>query len=321
MQPVIEIDKLSKDYMVGFWRPKPQRALDDLSIQVYKGEIFGFLGGNGAGKTTTLKILMGLIFPTSGTARILSAPLTDMNMRKKIGFLPEAPYFYDYLTAKEFLTYCAKIFALPTKLYTERINSLLKLVDLEFAANRQLRKFSKGMLQRIGIAQALVNDPEIVFMDEPMSGLDPIGRREVRDIIRSLREQGKTIFFSTHILSDVEVLCDRVAILQKGKLAGYGKLSELQGQRDTTMEIVVQGIKSTDIETFKNKADKVIETAVGLNIQVPDETHIDELLVLIRKHNGKLISINPLKTALEDFFVKPSSSEKQETKVKEVMQS
>ncbi len=321
MQPVIEIDNLSKDYMVGFWRPKPQRALDNLSLQVYKGEIFGFLGGNGAGKTTTLKILMGLIFATSGTARILSAPLTDMNMRKQIGFLPEAPYFYDYLTAKEFLTYCAKIFSLPPNVYNERISSLLKLVDLEFAANRQLRKFSKGMLQRIGIAQALINDPQIVFMDEPMSGLDPIGRREVRDIIRSLREQGKTIFFSTHILSDVEVLCDRVAILQKGKLAGYGKLSELQGQRDTTMEIVVQGINFSEKQIFENKANKVIETAAGLHIQVPDESHVDGILTLIRKHNGKLISINPLKTALEDFFVKPNSSEKPSSAVKETVQN
>lgn len=309
MKTVIEIDKLSKDYMVGFWRPKPQRALDNLSIQVYEGEIFGFLGGNGAGKTTTLKVLMSLIFPTSGTAKILDRPLDDINMRKHIGYLPEAPYFYDYLTAREFLTYCGKIFSLSNQECKNRISNLLKLVDLEFAADRQLRKFSKGMLQRIGIAQALVNDPKIVFMDEPMSGLDPIGRREVRDIIRSLREQGKTVFFSTHILSDVEVLCDRVSILKKGKLVGYGKLSELQDQRDSTLEVVVQGIKSTDISHFQEKAKKIIETASGIQIHIQDESYIDSVLALIRQHKGKLVSINPVKPALEDFFVKDSSAE------------
>lgn len=308
MKTVIEIDGLCKDYMVGFWRPQPQRALNKLSLQVNEGEVFGFLGGNGAGKTTTLKILMTLIFPTSGTAKILDKPIDDMEMRKQIGFLPEAPYFYDYLTAREFLDYCGKIFGIATDARNRRISELLKLVDLEFAADRQLRKFSKGMLQRIGIAQALVNDPKIVFMDEPMSGLDPIGRREVRDIIRSLREQGKTIFFSTHILSDVEVLCDRVAILRKGDLAGYGRLSELEGHRDPTMEITVQGISNENLTHFHTKAQKVVQTASGIQIHVPDESHIDEIILLVRKYNGQIVSINPLKTALEDFFVKEKAS-------------
>lgn len=304
MKAVIEIDKLCKDYMVGFWKPKPQRALNDLSIEVNEGEIFGFLGGNGAGKTTTLKILMTLMFPTSGNAKILGKPINDMEMRKQIGYLPEAPYFYDYLTAREFLDYCGKIFGIPNDARNRRVGELLKLVDLDFAGDRQLRKFSKGMLQRIGIAQALVNDPKVVFMDEPMSGLDPIGRREVRDIIRSLREQGKTIFFSTHILSDVEVLCDRVAILRKGNLAGYGKLSELEGTRDPTMEMLVQGISNEDLSHFQDKAKKIVKTASGVQIHVLDESKIDEILVLVRKYNGKIVSINPLKTALEDFFVK-----------------
>ncbi|MBI4854409.1 MAG: ABC transporter ATP-binding protein [Acidobacteria bacterium] len=308
MKTVIEIDNLCKDYMVGFWRPKPQRALNNLSLQVNEGEIFGFLGGNGAGKTTTLKILMTLMFPTSGSAKILGKSIDDLEMRKQIGYLPEAPYFYDYLTAKEFLDYCGKIFGLSNDARNRRINELLKLVDLDFAADRQLRKFSKGMLQRIGIAQALVNDPKIVFMDEPMSGLDPIGRREVREIIRSLREQGKTIFFSTHILSDVEVLCDRVAILRKGDLAGYGKLSELEGSRDATMEISVQGISNENLPHFCAKAQKVVQTASGLQIQIPDQSHIDEILLLVRKYDGKIISINPVKTALEDFFVKEKTS-------------
>lgn len=319
MKTVIEIDKLCKDYMVGFWRPKPQRALNDLSIQVEEGEIFGFLGGNGAGKTTTLKILMTLIFPTSGSAKILGKPIDNIEMRKQIGYLPEAPYFYDYLTAREFLDYCGKIFGISNDTRNRRISELLKLVDLEFASDRQLRKFSKGMLQRIGIAQALVNDPKVVFMDEPMSGLDPIGRREVRDIIRSLREQGKTIFFSTHILSDVEVLCDRVAILRKGNLAGYGKLSELEGSRDATMEMLVQGISIENLTYIQNKAQKVVQTASGIQIHVPDESQIDELLPLIRKYNGKVVSINPLKTALEDFFVKEKPSNKETTPEKSLV--
>jgi ABC-2 type transport system ATP-binding protein len=311
MKTVIEIDRLSKDYMIGFWRPKPQRALNDLSLQVNEGEIFGFLGGNGAGKTTTLKVLMTLIFPTAGSAKILDKPISDIEMRKQIGYLPEAPYFYEYLTAREFLDYCGKIFGLASDARNRRINELLKLVDLEFAADRQLRKFSKGMLQRIGIAQALVNDPKVVFMDEPMSGLDPIGRREVRDIIRSLREQGKTLFFSTHILSDVEVLCDRVAILRQGNLAGYGKLSELEGSRDSTMEILVQGITSENLTHFYSKAQKVIQTASGIQIHVPNESHIDEIIMLVRKYNGQIVSINPLKTALEDFFVKEKAADTQ----------
>lgn len=317
MKTVIEIDKLCKDYMIGFWRPKPQRALNDLSIQVNEGEIFGFLGGNGAGKTTTLKILMTLIFPTSGNAKILGKSISDIEIRKQIGYLPEAPYFYDYLTAREFLDYCGKIFGLSNDIRNRRISELLKTVDLEFAADRQLRKFSKGMLQRIGIAQALVNDPKVVFMDEPMSGLDPIGRREVRDIIRSLREKGKTIFFSTHILSDVEVLCDRVAILRKGNLAGYGKLSELEGNRDSTMEILVQGISTENLTHIQNKVQKILQTASGVQIHVPDESQIDEVLLLVRKYNGKIVSINPLKTALEDFFVKEKPSNVETTPAKE----
>lgn len=307
MKNVIEIDKLTKDYMVGFWRPRPQRALDGLSLEVKEGEIFGFLGGNGAGKTTTLKLLMSLIFPTSGTARILDRPISDTGMHQLIGFLPEAPYFYDYLTAKEFLDYCGKIYGLDRELRERRIKELLKLVDIESAHNTQLRKYSKGMLQRIGIAQSLINDPKIVFMDEPMSGLDPLGRREVRDIISSLRDQGKTVFFSTHILSDVEVLCDRVAILRRGKLVGYGKLSELQEQRDRTMEISAMGINHTALERFKAHSLNIKETAIGVNIQVADESQVDQIIALIRQANGQLVSVHPLKTSLEDFFIREAS--------------
>ena len=216
---VVEIDNLVKDYDVGFWRKRKVRALDGLCLTVNQGEIFGFLGANGAGKTTTLKLLMRLIFPTHGTARILDHDIADVSMHSLIGYLPENPYFYDYLTALEFLNFCGQIFGLSKVDRNNRSKQLLSRVKLdETKWNTQLRKFSKGMLQRVGLAQALVNDPEVIFLDEPMSGLDPIGRREVRDLIAVLRAEGKTVFMCSHILSDIEVLCDRVAILRCGRL-------------------------------------------------------------------------------------------------------
>src|SRR6476620_1635959 len=270
---VVEIENLSKDYELGFWRKRKVRALDKLSLTVEQGEIFGFLGANGAGKTTTLKLLMRLTFPTEGKARILGADIDDVSMHQRIGYLPENPYFYDYLTAREFLEYCAELFGFPSVKRRERAKDLLRSVHLEEKAwNTQLRKFSKGMLQRVGLAQALVNDPEVVFLDEPMSGLDPIGRREVRDLIASLRQTGKTIFMCSHILSDIEVLCDRVAILKKGKLAHIGRLNELRGlEGKANLEIIVTG---TDVESLSKQlsvehAFVITETADGVRIEVP----------------------------------------------------
>ena len=214
MNAIVEIENLTKDYEVGFLRKRKVRALDGLSLTVNQGEIFGFLGANGAGKTTTLKLLMRLIFPTAGSARILDRDIADVSMHSRIGYLPENPYFYDYLSALEFLTFCGQIFGFSKSDSNNRAKDLLRRVSLDESKwNTQLRKFSKGMLQRVGLAQALVNDPEVVFLDEPMSGLDPIGRREVRDLIAALRQEGKTVFMCSHILSDIEVLCDRVASL------------------------------------------------------------------------------------------------------------
>src|SRR5918993_3856930 len=236
---VVEITNLTKDYEVGFWRKRKVRALDDLSLSVDHGQIFGFLGANGAGKTTTLKLLMRLIFPTSGTARILDRDIHDVRMHERIGYLPENPYFYDYLTAREFLEYCAEIFGYRASERKKRTADLLARVRLdEKRWDTQLRKFSKGMLQRVGLAQSIINDPEIVFLDEPMSGLDPVGRREVRDLIAALRDEGKTVFMCSHILSDIEVLCDRVAILKRGRLAQAGSLDELRAQESNLIEVV-----------------------------------------------------------------------------------
>src|SRR5437016_7560709 len=237
--PIIEINNLTKDYEVGFWRKRKVRALNGLSLPVELGEVFGFLGANGAGKTTPLKLLMRLIYPTAGSARILGRDINDISMHARIGYLPENPYFYDYLTAREFLNYCGELFGQDHKTREHRTEELFTSVNLEKKSwDRQLRKFSKGMLQRVGLAQALVNDPEIVFLDEPMSGLDPVGRREVRDLIASLRGEGKTVFMCSHILSDIEVLCDSVAILKCGRLAHAGSLEDLRAREAGLFEIV-----------------------------------------------------------------------------------
>lgn len=303
---VIEIINLTKDYEVGFLKKAKVRALDHLSLEVRRGEIFGFLGPNGAGKTTTLKLLMRLIYPTEGTARILGHSIDDVATRSRIGYLPENPYFYDYLSGRELLEYFGALFGLPEDVASARGKELLSAVGLDAdRANRQLRKYSKGMLQRIGIAQALVNDPEIVFMDEPMSGLDPIGRREVRDLLLSLREQGKTVFFSSHILSDVEALCDRAAILSRGKLVRCGTVQELTGIQDSTLEVVALGIEASLLGRFSEiipSLQSATATPNGVHLILHDESEIDPTLALIRECGGELVSINRRRASLEDAF-------------------
>src|ERR1700676_3026122 len=239
--PAIEILGLTKDYPVGFWRKRMRRSLDNLNLQVADGEVFGFLGPNGAGKTTTLKLLIGLIFPTSGTARVCGRSIDDVTMHRDIGYLPEQPYFYDYLTARELLDYYSRFSGYGAAARRDRVARALERVGLTGSADVQLRKFSKGMLQRVGIAQAILHDPQVVFLDEPMSGLDPIGRREVRDVILQLKRDGRTVFFSTHILSDAEMLCDRVAVLVGGKLQGVGAPGEIVSVAVHAMEILFEG--------------------------------------------------------------------------------
>ena len=303
---VINIKGLTKDYQVGFLKKKMVRALDHLTIDVRRGDIFGFLGPNGAGKTTTLKLLMRLIYPTEGSATILGNPIDDVATRSRIGYLPENPYFYDYLSGRELLLYTARLFAIEKPVADRRAAELLHLVGLEKdRADRQLRKYSKGMLQRIGIAQALVNDPEIVFMDEPMSGLDPIGRREVRDLMLSLREQNKTIFFSSHILSDVEALCDRAAILSSGKLIRYGTVEELTAHEGSSLEVIVVGVDTEILSESIREIPNVLAinaTPNGAQIILQDETNVASVVALIHEAGGKLVSINPRRTSLEDLF-------------------
>jgi ABC-2 type transport system ATP-binding protein len=304
----IEIENLSKDYEVGFLRKKRVSALDGLSLRVERGEIFGFLGANGAGKSTTMKLLMRLIYPSEGRAAVLGQDISDTATHARIGYLPEHPYFYDYLTAREFLVYCAELFGYPKQECRERAARFLSLVRLdEKSWDKQMRKFSKGMLQRVGLAQALVNDPEVVFLDEPMSGLDPVGRREVRDLIAAQRERGATVFFSTHILADIEVLCDRAAILRGGRLAHVGRLEELRlgAGQDRPMELVVAG---ADADALRAKLSgvsgaRVTQTPAGARVEVPSERDVDAALASLRSVAGaRLVSVQPVGNPLEELF-------------------
>jgi ABC-2 type transport system ATP-binding protein len=303
----IEIEGLTKDYPAGFLQLRRVRALEGLSLTVQRGEIFGFLGGNGAGKTTTIKILMRLMTATSGRARLLGHDVTDTAVHARVGYLPEAPYFYDYLTARELLEYCAELFGYPSAARRARAADLLRRVHLDESAwNRQLRKFSKGMLQRVGLAQALVNDPEVVVLDEPMSGLDPIGRRQVRDLIAALRLAGTTVFFSSHIIADIEVLCDRVAILSRGRLTHLGRLDELRQREDAAghLEITVVGAPVVLLEDALRKIEgaQVAATPAGARIAVLSERDVDGALVAARDCGARLVSVQPVRQSLEDLF-------------------
>ncbi len=297
----IEIEGLTKDYPVGFLLAKKRRSLDDLTMQVLPAEVFGFLGPNGAGKSTTIKLLMGLIFPTAGTARILGRPISDVRMHKDIGYLPEQPYFYDYLTAAELLDYFARFHDLTAADRRERIDRMLKKVGLDGARKIQLRKYSKGMLQRVGIAQAILHDPQVVILDEPMSGLDPIGRREVRDIILELKCNGRTVMFSTHILSDAEMICDRVGVIVGGKLRGVGRLDELVGVKVQGMEVLFE--LSRELPAIANPLlQKASRTGNRFRLEVPEE-ELYSVMEKLRGAGARILSVTQLKPTLEDYFL------------------
>jgi len=306
----IRTESLTKHYTVGFWRPRPYLALDNLTLQVGQGEVFGFLGPNGAGKTTTLKLLMQLIFPTSGRAEILGKPVGTVEVKRRIGYLPEQPYFYDYLTAEELLDYFAALFGYPAAERKRRSAALLDEVGIGAERRLPLRKFSKGMLQRVGVAQALINDPEIVFLDEPMSGLDPLGRREIRQLILRLRDRGCTVFFSSHVLSDAETLCSRVAILANGRLVTAGQLSEMLTFQVRAWELVVSGLCEAALQKAKERghvtrSTRLAEARYALELPlIPSPEHtLSELIA----DGASLVSLNPVRDTLEDFFVQQIS--------------
>ncbi len=301
----IRTEGLSKDFSVGFWRPRPYRALDRLNLEVAPGDVFGFLGPNGAGKTTTLKLLMQLIYPTSGSAEILGRPVGDIEVKRRIGYLPESPYFYDYLTAEELLLYFAKLFGYGHDERHRRVTALLDEVGIAGERRLQLRKFSKGMIQRVGIAQALLNDPEVVFLDEPMSGLDPLGRREVRNLILRLRDRGCTVFFSSHVLSDAETLCNRVAVLAGGKLVASGRIADLQAFQLRGWELVISNLKPDLLDRHRSRIVNV--TPIGehrYSLELPLEPAPELLLRDLIAGGAHLVSLNPVRETLEDFFVK-----------------
>lgn len=296
----IETVALEKVYQVGFWRKRPRVGLRPLNLVVNEGEVFGYLGPNGAGKTTTLKLLMGLVFPTGGSAKILGMPYDDPRVRVLIGFLPEQPYFYDYLTAGELLQYYAQLSGVPAGERRARAEAVLARVGISDSWRLQLRKFSKGMLQRVGIAQAILHDPKVVFLDEPMSGLDPIGRREVRDLIQSLKEEGKTVFFSTHILSDAEALCDRVAVLHHGELRGVGAVADLTATVGGRVELLWQGLSALGAVTALGCECHVAGDVVRA---VLPESQMDLALDSLRRLRARLISVTPVRPTLEDYFI------------------
>src|SRR6478609_8059700 len=290
---------LTKDYAVGFWRPRPYRALAHLTLEVEPGEVFGFLGPNGAGKTTTLKLLMQLVYPTSGRAELLGKPIGDPAAKSKIGYLPENPYFYDHLTAEELLRYFAGLFGYNSADCRARASRLLDEVGIGGERRLQLRKFSKGMLQRVGIAQALINDPELVIFDEPMSGLDPLGRRDVRALILRLRDRGCTVFFSSHVLSDAEALCSRVAILARGRLVTAGRLTDMIAFQIRGWELVAANVSEQLAGALTPRATKLVKLGDGrFTIELPLDMPPDRILGELSATGAALLSVNPLRDTL-----------------------
>ncbi len=300
----IQTDGLTKHYAVGFWRPRPYVALDALTLEVGQGEVFGFLGPNGAGKTTTLKLLMQLVHPTAGRAEILGRPLGAVEVKRRIGYLPENPSFYDNLTAEELLGYFASLFGYDAAERRRRVAARLDELGIGAERRLRLRTFSKGMLQRVGLAQALLNDPDVVFLDEPMSGLDPMGRREVRELILRLRDRGCTVFFSSHVLSDAEALCSRVGILAGGRLVASGRVADVVAFGVQGWELVASNLSTDTVERLRPRARAV--TALGggrFRLVLPAEAIPEAVVSELSAAGARLVSLNPLRQTLEDYFV------------------
>jgi ABC-2 type transport system ATP-binding protein len=304
MPPAIQTEQLTKDFSIGFWRVSRRRALNELTLAVQPGEVFGFLGPNGTGKTTTLKLLLRLLFPSSGRAWVLDKPAGDLDARRRIAFLPEHPYFYDYLTAEELLDYFGSLFGYSAA--ERRRRTVRCLDDAGIGGERQLalRHLSKGLIQRVGIAQALLNDPEVLFLDEPMSGLDPLGRRDIRALILDLRDRGTTVFFSSHILSDAEALCSRVAIVAGGRLATMGRLAEMAGYELRGWEIVVTGLRPEVAKRLEEQGIKATAVSDGrYTLELPKDARPESVVSDVSASGAALVSVSPLHTTLEEIFV------------------
>lgn len=298
---VVQTWELKKIYRTGFWLNQTVESLKGCTLSVYEGETFGLLGPNGAGKTTLLKILLGIVRASAGRAVLLGKPIGDRAVKEKIGYLPENPYLYDYLTAWEFLQFTAGLFQISAATQKKRIPQLIDTVgiDRKTAKKKQLRQYSKGMLQRIGMAQALINDPDVIFLDEPMSGLDPIGRYQIRQIILSLKEQGKTIFFNSHVLGDVEQICDRVAILAQGEIICSGSLDELLGSKDI-YQVVGRGGNPEALKQWVNNLDFAEKRWFG---QLNQDSDPESLITALKQMNAEVLELKQARVSLEEFFL------------------
>jgi ABC-2 type transport system ATP-binding protein len=294
----LKVHELSKTFDPGLFEARVE-VLKGLSFEVARGEIFGFLGPNGAGKTTTIKAITGLVFPDQGTITVCGRPHTDLDAKRSIGFMPESPYVYNHLTGREFLRFAAELLALERGLIEERIQQVLEMVSMALAADRPMRTFSKGMLQRMALAQALLGEPELLILDEPMSGLDPVGRRDVRDIILEQRERGTTVFFSSHIIPDVETICDRVAIVVDGTVRAIGTVRELMAREVEAYELAFVGVDPERLTT------QVLAFHAGRDaswVRVATE-HRDELITELASSGARLVSLTPVRSSLEDFLL------------------
>jgi ABC-2 type transport system ATP-binding protein len=304
MSTVVRSEQLTKDFFAGFWRPRAHRALDGLSFQIPAGGVFGLLGPNGAGKSTTLKILVDLLRPTSGRAELLGRPPGDLEARRRLGFLPEHPTFYDHLTAEELLGYFAGLFGLTGPDRGRRVSDVLDRVGLGADRRRPLRHYSKGMVQRVGIAQALINEPELIILDEPMSGLDPVGRRDVRNLILELRDEGRTVLFSSHILSDAELLCSAVGILARGRLVAAGALSDLTAGGRAGAEVVVTGLAAAVADRLAPTLRRVTRIVEGrYSLDLGPDVRPEPVIAELAAAGATLVSVTPARTTLEDVFV------------------
>ena len=307
-EAALEVRGLAKTYRTGLFRKKVKPALRGLDLTVNRGEILGYLGPNGSGKTTTLKVLMGLVRADAGTVHVLGLPFADRAWRQRAGYLPEQPYFYDYLSAREYLDYAGRIFGMSAAARRERAAVLLERVGLRRSAEVPLRRYSKGMLQRVGIAQALVNDPDLVFLDEPMSGLDPIGRRLMRDIILGLKAEGKTVLFSTHILADAEALCDRVALLRAGELVRVGELAGILGSDVSHLEVLVAGLPAERMSGLPAGVRAMHAVGERWRLEV-GEADLGTVVKAVEDAGGRVLSVHGVRQSLEDYFIKEMGKE------------
>jgi ABC-2 type transport system ATP-binding protein len=299
---IVRVDQIVKDFRPGFGLRR-KRVLHGVTFQVREGEIFGFVGPNGSGKTTTLKLLMGLIRPTAGSASILGRDVQESEFRDQIGFLPENPYFYPYLTARETLDFYARLTGVSARGRAARVEELLDLVNLTHAADARLRTFSKGMLQRVGVAQSLIHDPKVLFFDEPMSGLDPIGRKEIRDVILSLRAAGKTVFMNTHILPDVEMICDRVAIIVKGRIRHQGAIEEFLPETHIATDVVLAQLPPELISRLEDAFELELR-GLGDRVELSlREKDVEKVLRIALAADARVVSVTPHRHSLEEAFL------------------